>query len=151
MRVFVAICLTVLVKGLLQAEEPRIDARTILIRLSTSNALATLCGRENQSTHACARFVGRELRADCSLTGGRWRLRPEARFTVLIYALEGDFIQHELVHARDMEKGVAEHVKELERLEFGSEHECRAAAASAAASFRSRTRQIAGVSSAHRD
>jgi hypothetical protein len=132
------------------AQEQRLSAKSRMIRLSTPKFFRERCGANNAHVYACTQFVGQELTAGCTLQGDLWTMQTRAGYLALIYIVRQDFIAHEQMHLRDIEKSVADHLDLLETRTFRSAADCDAAAQSAAANFRAKMQEFAAASNARR-
>lgn len=139
----VLLCAVIVSQVPARGDEPRVVAKTRMIRLATTRALASRCGDHNKHVYACAQFVGQQLTASCSAGDGAWSIRPRADYVALVYIVDQKFIYHESLHMRDMEKAVTEHLVAIESLRFASAENCEAAAASANAELPIKMREFA--------
>lgn len=151
MRPFLIGCLLILAQLPAIARERHVDAKMILVRLANTNSFETSCGKSHPHVYACTQFVGQSLASSCSRSDRFWRLRSTAKYIALVYVVNSDFLYHEFLHLRDMEKAVGGFVSTLEQRDFPSEEACRGAAFSAAEAFGATMRRFADESTASRD
>jgi hypothetical protein len=131
------------------AEEAKVDARMRVIRVSSENVLRARCGAHTHP-YACSRFVGEALTAKCRFEDGLWSLQSRARYLALVYVLKSEFLYHESLHLRDVERDVSAYVLGLEAQRFPSLETCDHTGKSAMAAFRSMLEGSAADSNAKR-
>jgi hypothetical protein len=135
-----------IVFALILAQPAEVETRMIL--LSSENHVMSRCGGPFP---ACTRFVGHQLTASCAMTtGGTFTMRVTPSYTALVYLTGADYLRHESLHIKDVDRAVARHIDRLESDRFDSQPACERAATTAAESFAAALRSFAAASNAER-
>lgn len=126
---------------------PALSAGQVLIgepvaRLAPTDAsLHEWCGAGQFD--ACTLFVGFRLVVDCAPDGSAVRMSASPRVTPWILFRNLARAAHEQEHIRDVQRSLVKYVDELERAQFASVNDCRAAALTATTSFGDTLRSFA--------
>ena len=133
-----------------RAEEPRLEPKTRLIRLSSPNHFRARCGPGNDKVYACTQFVGPKLSAQCGKGDGGWSINSSATYTALVYVFKPDFVYHERLHQRDIEQAVGSYLRTLEARVFSTADHCKATARTESEKFTSLMQEAAVQSNLQR-
>ena len=124
-----------LIVSQVRADEPRLEPKERLIRLSSPKHFRSRCGPGNGNVYACTQFVGPKLSAQCARGDGGWSMRSNATYTALVYIFKSEFIRHEKLHQQDIERDIDSYLRTLESRTFSTAGECEIAAGAESEKF----------------
>jgi hypothetical protein len=107
--------------------EPRVTIRETRPRLVEPVFLQQVCGGKRR-LGACTKFVGYQLRLNCSVNDDRWTISGSAEFMPLIFLFNPAWLGHERSHINDMKASAERYLLDLQRQSYDTFGECEEAA-----------------------
>ena len=114
--------------------EPKVIVTETAPRMVLAPTLREACGKG--TFDACTKFVGYNLRVNCSGGGEKWNMNGFAEFTPLIMLMNAGRLNHERQHIDDVKVSTERYVYALESRNYRTSVACEEAAISARLVFR---------------
>ena len=129
--------------------EPKVVITETAPRLVLRTTLHETCGKG--VFDACTKFVGYDLRLNCSATGEVWNINGWAEFTPMILLLNPTRLRHERRHIADVKQSTERYLYDLQSENYTSFGQCEEAAFNERLVFRKRLYDFAQESARMRD
>lgn len=129
--------------------EPKVVVTDTAPRLVLRTTLREMCGKG--AFDACTKFVGYDLRLNCSANGEVWNINGFAEFTPIILLLNPGRLAHERKHIDDVTQSAKRYLYDLQSENYGSFGECEEAAFNERLVFKKRLYDFAQESAKLRD